>query len=426
MVVHHHDTHRHGRHDIPIREPGTAPAGSSHGSIGGTICPVSVDNALWRAIGVFRVAALVYSVALAIDSYRQYRHPGVAVAVLVVMAAWSAATVWAYRRPSYRTWSLVAADVAVTAVCLIATGVVVPEHFRHTGTPTLTAAWEGAPVIACAVKGGRRWATAAALALGGMDIALRGALTQNAFTGTVLMLLAGFAVGYLTALARSAEQRMQEAVELEAATRERERLGRGIHDGVLQVLALVQRRGAELGGDGAELSRVAGEQEARLRSLVGLDGSVPPVTGRAARPAGTGDLVDLRYLLRPLSGARVQLVEPSTPTVLPARTATELVAAVGSALDNVRVHAGPRARAWVLIEQEAGSVTVTVRDDGPGMAPGRVAEAAAAGRLGIAQSITGRVRDLGGEVTITTAAARGVEVEMRVPRPRSEYPYSTG
>ena len=396
---------------------------------------MSVDNALWRAIGVFRVAALVYAVALAIDSYHQYRHAGVAVAVLVVMAAWTAVTVWAYRRPGYRTWRLVGADVGVTAVCLLATGVVVPEPFRHTGTPTLTAAWVGAPVIVCAVKGGRRWATAAALVLGAMDVALRGALTQNAFTGTVLMLLAGFAVGYLRALARGAEQRMQEAVELEAATRERERLARGIHDGVLQVLALVQRRGAELGGDGAELSRIAGEQEARLRALVGLDGSRPPVTPRAPRQSGGGDavgvdVVDLRHLLRPLSGARVQLVAPATPIALPARTAAELVAAVGSALDNVRVHAGPDAMAWVLVEQESGSralagsagvagwVTVTVRDDGPGMAPGRVAEAAAAGRLGIAQSITGRVRDLGGEVTITTAPARGVEVEMRVPRPR--------
>lgn len=373
---------------------------------------MSVDNALWRAIGVFRVAALVYAVALAIDSYHEYRHAGVAVAVLVAMAAWTAVTVWAYRRPGYRTWRLVGADVGVTAVCLLATGIVVPEIFRHTGTPTLTAAWVGAPVIVCAVKGGRRWATVAALVLGAMDVALRGALTQNAFTGTVLMLLAGFAVGYLRALARGAEQRMQEAVELEAATRERERLARGIHDGVLQVLALVQRRGAELGGDGAELSRIAGEQEARLRALVGLDGSRPPVTSDPADP------VDLRHLLRPLSDARVQVVAPATPIALPARTAAELAAAVGSALDNVRVHAGPDATAWVLVEQESGSVTVTVRDDGPGMAPGRVAEAAAAGRLGIAQSITGRVRDLGGEVTITTAPARGVEVEMRVPRPR--------
>jgi signal transduction histidine kinase len=379
---------------------------------------VTVDNALWRAIGVFRVAALVYAVALVIDSYRQYRHLGVAVAVLVVMAAWTALTVWAYRRPAYRTWPLVGADVGVTAVCLLATGIVVPAHFRHTGTPTLTAAWVAAPVIVCAVKGGRRWATAAALVLGAMDVALRGAVTQNAFTGTVLMLLAGFAVGYVRALARGAEQRMQEAVELEAATRERERLARGIHDGVLQVLALVQRRGAELGGEGTELSRMAGEQEARLRALVGLDGSPPPVTPRDSRSQGAGDLVDLRHLLRPLSGADVQLVAPATPIVLPARTAAELAAAVGSALDNVRVHAGPGATAWVLVEQESGSITVTVRDDGLGMVPGRVAEAAAAGRLGIAQSISGRVRDLGGEVTITTAPARGVEVEMRVPRPR--------
>jgi hypothetical protein len=31
---------------------------------------VNVDNALWRAIGMFRVAALAYSVALAIGEHR--------------------------------------------------------------------------------------------------------------------------------------------------------------------------------------------------------------------------------------------------------------------------------------------------------------------------------------------------------------------
>jgi hypothetical protein len=64
MVVYHHHAHRHGRHDISDPGPGTAPTGSNSGPIGGTICLVSVDNALWRAIGVFRLAALVYSVAL--------------------------------------------------------------------------------------------------------------------------------------------------------------------------------------------------------------------------------------------------------------------------------------------------------------------------------------------------------------------------
>jgi signal transduction histidine kinase len=370
---------------------------------------VSVDNALWRAIGMFRIAALVYSVALAIYGYQKYRSALLAVAVLAVMGAWTAVTVWAYRSPTLRTWRLVAADFAVTATCLLATGLVVPTAARHAGAPTLTAAWVAAPVIACAVKGGRRWATAAALALGAMDVALRGVSTQDASSGTVMLLLAGFAVGYLSALAHGAELRMQQAIELDAATRERERLARGIHDGVLQVLALVQRRGAELGGEGAELGLLAGEQEAALRSLVGMD--TVPVT--------TGGLVDLRQLLRPAGGARVHLVTPAAPVVLPARTATEIAAAVDSALHNVRAHAGNRATAWVLVEDERGCVTVTVRDDGQGMAPARIAEAAAAGRLGIAQSISGRIRDLGGEVTIVTAPARGVEVEMRVPRPRS-------
>ena len=39
---------------------------------------------------------------------------------------------------------------------------------------------------------------------------------------------------------------------------ERDRLARPIHDGVLQVLALVQREGSELGGSGAQLATLAG------------------------------------------------------------------------------------------------------------------------------------------------------------------------
>ena len=65
------------------------------------------------------------------------------------------------------------------------------------------------------------------------------------------------------------EAERQHATEVEAASRERERLARDIHDSVLQVLALVQRRGAEAGGAAAELGRLAGQQEAALRALMG-------------------------------------------------------------------------------------------------------------------------------------------------------------
>nr|WP_255671813.1 ATP-binding protein [Glycomyces amatae] len=102
---------------------------------------------------------------------------------------------------------------------------------------------------------------------------------------------------------------------------------------------------------------------------------------------------------------------------MPARAAGEVAAAVASAIDNVREHCPAGTRVWLLLEDDGEAVHVTVRDDGPGMAPGRLAEAAAEGRLGVAQSIQGRVRELGGTVAVVSAPGKGTEVELRLPRP---------
>ncbi|MFD0802849.1 sensor histidine kinase, partial [Streptomonospora algeriensis] len=98
------------------------------------------------------------------------------------------------------------------------------------------------------------------------------------------------------------------------------------------------------------------------------------------------------------------------------RAAREIDAAVREALGNVDRHCPPETRVWLLLEDEGETVTVTVRDDGPGIAPDRLDEAAAEGRLGIAQSIRGRIADIGGTTEITTAPGQGTEFEMRVPR----------
>ncbi|ETK36344.1 sensor histidine kinase, partial [Microbispora sp. ATCC PTA-5024] len=126
--------------------------------------------------------------------------------------------------------------------------------------------------------------------------------------------------------------------------------------------------------------------------------------------------VDLRELLRPYGGARVTLSVPATPLPLPPGTAGEVRAAVGAALDNVARHCPDGARAWILVEEDDGRVIVTVRDDGPGIPEGRLEEAAAVGRMGVARSIRGRVAELGGTVTITSSGT-GTEVEMAVPVP---------
>jgi signal transduction histidine kinase len=112
----------------------------------------------------------------------------------------------------------------------------------------------------------------------------------------------------------------------------------------------------------------------------------------------------------------VSLATPADPVWLPGRVAGELSAAVGAALANVRRHCGADARAWLLVEDDREAVTVTVRDEGPGMAPGRLTQAAAEGRLGVARSIRGRLRDVGGTASIVSAPGQGTEVELRVPR----------
>jgi signal transduction histidine kinase len=231
-------------------------------------------------------------------------------------------------------------------------------------------------------------------------------VTPSAFNGAILMLLAGVVVGHVARLAVTAQERLQRAVELEAATRERERLARGIHDSVLQVLALVQRRGAALDGEAGELARLAGEQEAALRALI--SGVPPPVTD-----AGQEE-VDLRALLGRYASTLVSVSAPAGPVPLPGEVARELAAATGAALDNVARHAG--GRAWVLVEDEGHTVTVSVRDEGPGIEDGRLAEAAAQGRMGVSRSIQGRLADLGGTARITSAPGAGTELELVVPR----------
>ena len=56
-----------------------------------------------------------------------------------------------------------------------------------------------------------------------------------------------------------------------------------------------------------------------------------------------------------------------------------------------------------------------MRDDGPGFAEGRLAEARAQGRLGVAQSIVGRVAAVGGTATYDSTPGDGVRVVLRVP-----------
>ncbi|WP_255459594.1 MULTISPECIES: MacS family sensor histidine kinase [unclassified Nocardiopsis] len=376
------------------------------------------DVPLWRSFALFRAVALAYSLVLLLQHHEHLSRPWLAWVVLAAMAAWTVAATRGYARPEHRTWHLLTADLAVAFACLFATAWAA-EPFYLTQAPPLSGYWFAGAALAASVIWGRRGAALVAVLYGAADLALRAvmgaAVTAATARGVVLLLLAGLAVGYMASVAGRAEERFARAVALEARIRERERLARSIHDSVLQVLSLVRRRGAEAGGEAAELARMAGDQEVRLRALItdGLDGEAAP--GGAA-PAAAEDVVDLRELLRPVESVHVSLSAPATPVTLPAPVAAELSAAVRAALDNVERHCPPGTRAWVLVEDEEDAVTVSVRDEGPGVDPGRLERALADGRLGVAQSVRGRVRDLGGSAEYVSLPGQGTEVEMRVPR----------
>jgi len=358
----------------------------------------------WRALALFRLGTLVYAIALMARNVGGYDHPYLAWAVIGVMAVWSGLASAGYERAPLRAWPLLLVDVAVTAVCVLASTPVIGPSLHH-GAPTLTVAWMACPALAVAVVKGIRWGVAAALLIGGCDMAVRGGISQATFSGTAILIMAAAAVGYLGNIATRAQEQLRQVAAIEAAHAERDRLARSIHDSVLQVLALVQRQGEQIGGRAAELGRLAGEQEVALRTLIA------PPTAAGAVPAG---MTDLRALVAPLASGRVTVSAPATAVWLPALKASEVFAAIVAATDNVHQHCPQETKVWILIEDEGDRVTATVRDDGPGIPDGRLEEAAAQGRLGVALSIRGRVAELGGAVAINTAPGQGTEVELTV------------
>ncbi|TVL91010.1 sensor histidine kinase [Streptomyces sp. SAJ15] len=411
---------------------------------------MSVEQPLWQALTGYRVLSLLYAVGLYAVAFGEYSHPLGAGAYLLAVAVWTACT---FRRVSSAercTLRFLTADLTIAVFGILLTPLVDSHDRIAGGAPTLPSIWTAGSVLGFAIKGGWKWAAWTSAIVGVANIVQRGGFVYDTVHAVVLLWVAGVAIGYVVEVARASERTLARALSIEAATRERERLARDIHDSVLQVLAMVQRRGAAIGGEAAELGRMAGEQEIALRGLVSSGLSRPPAAdaetaapyqryGAVAAP-DAGDVheahevpgartaydaeaaaddaapCDLRTLLAPHAGSRVTFSEPGAPVLLARASAAELAAAVGAALDNVRVHAGEEARTWILVEDEPDAVTVSVRDDGPGFPEGRLAAAEAEGRMGVALSIRGRLRDLGGTAEWFSAPGQGTEVELRVPR----------
>ncbi len=341
-----------------------------------------------------------------LNVYRRdsFSHPELGLAVVSACVAWTGAAVWLYRSRARRTPALLVADLLIAVAAIAVTPWVKSEAFLA----TVPGFWVMGALLAWAIHWHWKGGLVAAVVLSATDLAPREVVDQGNYGNVFLVLVGGPVVGFLCeSLQRMARER-DAAERAAAAAEERTRLARAVHDGVLQVLAMVQRRGEAAGGEWAELGRLAGEQERGLRSLIRQQDTV------ATAPGGRVDLAGALEAMATAHPVRVELATPGGSVLVPERVATETVAAVRACLDNVAAHVGPDATAWVLAQAGGDSVTVSVRDDGPGITDGRLDEAEAEGRFGVASSIRGRVEELGGAATVDSGPW-GTEWELTVP-----------
>ncbi|RYE78550.1 MAG: histidine kinase [Myxococcales bacterium] len=356
---------------------------------------------MFRALAVLRVIVLVNAVGLYAFRFDAYERPAAGWVVMGLLTLWTGWVIWASHRERTRhTWVYVV-DLLVAVAAMGATEFVKGEGFRA----TLPGFWVSGAMLAWAIRWRSRGGLFAAVVIAVVDVVIRDFFSQTTYANIFLMVLGGQVVGFLSGQMQQMAVQRDEALLASAAAAERQRIARVVHDGVLQVLALVQRNGADLGPAGRELSVMAGQEEARLRALVQSQGAPPVVVG---------DL-DLGQELSALATDAVQVSTPGRALGLPAPTVHELVAAVEACLSNVRHHVGRDAPAWVLVEDLDDRVLVSVRDNGPGIPEGRLEEAAGQGRLGVRESIGGRIHDLGGEATLHTGPT-GTEWEFDVPK----------
>ncbi len=358
---------------------------------------------LWRALAVARGVVLVYAVVVNAVHVDSYARPALAWVVVAALAAWTAGAPWIYAQPQRRP-AAIGAEIALATSALLLTPWIQGDITAD--LPSVPTFWIAAPVIAAAVQWEWRGGLFCALGEAAVDVATGGDPTGSGSANIFLMIVIGLIVGYAAELVRIGTEDRARAAAIAAASLERERLARAVHDGVLQALAYVQRRGTEIGGEAAELAELAGQHEVALRGLVSASPLNPAV-----------GVSDLAALLHGQASPRVSVATPGEPVLVASALATELTAAVQAALDNTVRHAGGAA-AYVLLEIDEDHLMISVGDDGPGIAPGRLEAASASGRMGVARSITSRLTDLGGTAVLTTAPGRGTEWELRVPRGR--------
>ncbi|RKR75777.1 phage shock protein C (PspC) family protein [Frondihabitans australicus] len=180
-------------------------------------------------------------------------------------------------------------------------------------------------------------------------------------------------------------------------TEQRAEIAAHLHDSVLQTLALIQNRA----GASSEVARIARAQERELRDWL-YAGSSAPERDVASEIRDTAAALELDHSVR-IDVVVVGMAQE------PGQGAAELVAAAREAMLNAARHAGGDVS--VYVEATSAAIDVFVRDRGPGFDVNEVPD----DRLGVRESILGRMKRAGGTATVRRGAGGvGTEVHLHL------------
>lgn len=197
-----------------------------------------------------------------------------------------------------------------------------------------------------------------------------------------------------------ARERQRRAAVVAARDRDRREQERVLHDTVLNTFT-----GIGWGGAALQLAQT------RARCARGADALRAMVAGGPANPAGLALRVEEAVAGATEAGVDVALspgpVDQPEGEV-PAEVGAAVAAALGEVLANVRLHAGTMSARVAVSRPDGGGVRVEVRDEGVGFDPGRRPP----DRLGLRESVSGRLAEVGGRAEIRSRPGAGTTVVL--------------
>ncbi|MFE3658851.1 PspC domain-containing protein [Streptomyces sp. NPDC059165] len=249
----------------------------------------------------------------------------------------------------------------------------------------------------------------AGVALVGMGLTVfmvvRGSAAQlgSVLTGAIAVVVG---VGLLAGpwLVRMTQDLSEERL-MRIRAQERAEVAAHVHDSVLHTLTLIQRNAEDAG----EVRRLARAQERELRNWLykpegnGKEEDEEPSTVADAVKKAAAEVEDKH-------GVPLEVVVVGD-CPLDEKLAAQMQAA-REAMVNAAKYGGEGGAVQVYAEVEGRTVFVSVRDRGPGFDPDAVPE----DRMGVRESIIGRMHRNGGTARLRSVPGGGTEVELEMER----------